>query len=556
VFVALEGGSMGQRPIFAVIAIVLLAIVGPWVPATATPISQWVRPVAGGIVRPFDPPASRFGAGHLGVDLAAPAGTSVHAAGPGVVAFAGSVAGALHVVVAHAGNLRTSYSFLATIGVRRGERVASDDAVGTSGGVGMGHDGSVLHFGLRSGDTYIDPMLLLRPVDLATVVHLVPTTLPPRPASGSNERRGLIAGLVHGVGVVVYAAGTAFAATGHVAGAALADGRDALTAAESGIRRFAESRFPLQAAVARGVATWLSERGHCDSHAPAADGTGGSDHRVMIVAGLDSSITDGGPSSPLPPDKLGYEAGEVTYFSYARGGGDYTPADTEGSLITAARRLGAQLRALERLEPGREVDLLGHSQGGVIVTEFLTHVYDAGDPSYPPLGTVVALSSPFGGTPAATAVTGAARTRAGRAAMDTGRAVADRLEVSLPDPQSASARDLAEHSDFTDHLGASKLPDQVQLTAIGAATDFLVPAPFASRRDARNTVVIPHGLNAHTAIVADPSALMATRAAIEQRPLPCRSLMSTLEAEVLSAGIVSGERAAGTAVSLAVGDGS
>jgi hypothetical protein len=49
---------------------------------------------------------------------------------------------------------------------------------------------------------------------------------------------------------------------------------------------------------------------------------------------------------------------------------------------------------------------------------------------------------------------------------------------------------------------------------------------------------------------------MATRAAIEQRPLPCRSLASTLAAEVVSTGIVRGERAAGTAVALAVGDGS
>ena len=501
-------------------------------------------------------PRSRFGAGHLGVDLAAPPGTSVHAAGPGVVSFAGSVAGALHVVVAHAGNLRTSYSFLATIAVRRGERVASGDVVGTTGGVGTGHDGSVLHFGLRSGDTYIDPMLLLRPVDLATVVHLAPTSIPPRPASGSNERRGLVAGLVHGAGVLVRAAGTALGASGRVAGAALVDGRDALVAAGSSVRRFVESRFPLQAAVARGLSTWLSEREHCDSQAPSADGTGGSDHRVMIVAGLDSSITDGGPSSPLPADKLGYEAGEVTYFSYARDGGDYTPADTEGSLRTAARRLGAQLRALERREPGREVDLLGHSQGGVIVTEFLTHVYDAGDPSYPPLGTVVALSSPFGGTPIATAGTGVARTRLGRAALDAGGAVAERLGVSIPDPRSGSARDLAEHSAFTDHLQASKLPEQVQLTAIGAGTDFLVPAPFASRSDAHNTVVIPHALNAHTAIVTDPSALMATRAAIEQRPLPCRSLTSTVAAEVVSTGIVSGERAAGAAAALAVGNGS
>jgi hypothetical protein len=556
VFVALEGGLMGQRPFSSIIAIVLLAIVAACMPASATPITQWIRPVAGGVVRPFDPPRSRFGAGHLGVDLAAPAGTPVHSAGPGVVAFAGSVAGARHVVVAHAGNLRTSYSFLATIAVRRGERVAADDVVGTTAGLGAGHDGSVLHFGLRSGDTYIDPMLLLQPVDLATVVHLAPTSIPPRPASGSNERRGLVAGLVHGAGVAVRAAGRALAATGHAVGVAAADGRDALVAVGGRVRRFGESRFPLHAAVARGVATWLSERGRCNSHAPAADGTGGSDHRVMIVAGLDSSITDGGRSSPLPAGKLGYESGEVTYFSYARNGGDYAPADTEGSIRTAARLLGTQLRALERREPGREVDLLAHSQGGVIVTEFLTHVYRADDPSYPPLGTVVALSAPFGGAPIATAGTRVAATSAGRAAIAAGGAVADRSGVSLPDPRSASARDLAEGSALIRRLEASELPDQVQLTAIGAATDVLVPAPFAARKHAQNTVVLPHGLNAHTAILTDPAALMATRAAIEQRPLPCRSLASTLASEIIATGIVRGERAAATALAGAVGGGS
>jgi triacylglycerol esterase/lipase EstA (alpha/beta hydrolase family) len=276
----------------------------------------------------------------------------------------------------------------------------------------------------------------------------------------------------------------------------------------------------------------------------------------MIVAGLDSSLTDGGASSALPADALGYGAAEVSYFSYARDGGDYAPADTEDSIRIAARRLGAQLRALERREPGREVDLLGHSQGGVVVAEFLTHVYDAADPSYPPLGTVVTLSAPFGGTPIATAAAGAARTSAGRAAIDLGNAVADRLGVALPDAQSASARDLAEDSAFTRHLEASKLPDQVQLTAIGASTDFLVPASLATRNDARNTVVVPHGLNAHSAIVTDPSALMATRAALEQRPLPCRSLASTVAAEVVSTGIVTGVRAAGAVLALAVGAGS
>jgi hypothetical protein len=531
VFVALEGASLGTRVSLPIVTIVLVAALGAAEPVAATPIPQWVRPVAGEIVRPFDAPRSRFGAGHLGVDLAAPSGSAVRAAGPGVVSFAGSVAGALHVVVAHAGNLRTSYSFLATIVVRRGEQVAAGEVVGTTGGTGSGHDGTVLHLGLRSGDTYIDPMMILAPVDLATVVHLAPTTIPPHPASGSSERRGLIAGLVHGAGAVVDATGSALAATARTAGSAL-------TAAGSGVGRFVASRFPMQAAVARGVRAWWAQRGNCDSHAPAADGTGGSDHRVMIVAGLDSAITAGGPSSALPADRLGYEARDVSYFSYARAGGDYTASDTEGSLRIAARRLGAQLRELERREPGREVDLIGHSQGGVVMTEFLTHVYHPSDPSYPPLGSAVALASPFDGSTAATTFEALRGSALGRRALDAAHA------AGAPSPDAESLRELDTNSDFSRGRGA-QLPPVVDLVSIGAAQDVIAPAGDTARPGARRRTVIPHSLNGHTGIVTDDSALRATRAALEGKPLPCQSLTTVLTGEIVSTAIATTERRIG-----------
>src|SRR2546421_3413606 len=87
------------------------------------PCATWLPPVDGPVVRPFQAPAFAYGPGHRGVDLAAAPGTPVRAAGDGVVSFAGSVAGSLHVVVAHDGDLRTTYAFLADTGVRTGERV-------------------------------------------------------------------------------------------------------------------------------------------------------------------------------------------------------------------------------------------------------------------------------------------------------------------------------------------------------------------------------------------------------------------------------------------------
>jgi murein DD-endopeptidase MepM/ murein hydrolase activator NlpD len=108
--------------------------------------------------------------------------------------FAGAVGAALHVVVLHSGNRRTSYSFLASVHARRGEVVAAGTIIGTTGGTGDNHDGSVLHFGLRIGDTYVDPMQLFGPPDLAAVVHLAPTLDEPA-GTGTDEVRALVAGL-------------------------------------------------------------------------------------------------------------------------------------------------------------------------------------------------------------------------------------------------------------------------------------------------------------------------------------------------------------------------
>src|SRR5688572_26705714 len=80
----------------------------------------WQRPVPGAAVRPYREPISRFASGHRGVDFAAAPGSAVRASNDGRVTFAGPVAGALHVVVAHEGGIRTSYSFLARVDVRVG----------------------------------------------------------------------------------------------------------------------------------------------------------------------------------------------------------------------------------------------------------------------------------------------------------------------------------------------------------------------------------------------------------------------------------------------------
>jgi murein DD-endopeptidase MepM/ murein hydrolase activator NlpD len=154
------------------VAMVCLSAAVPLASALGT--DAWTRPVPGPLVRAFSPPRTRYGAGHLGADLAAAPGTAVRAAGPGTVEFAAAVAGTRHVVLRHLGGLRTSYSFLRSVSVHRGERVTGGAVVGVSGGSGQNHAGRVLHLGLRAGDGFVDPMQLFMPIDLSARVRLAP----------------------------------------------------------------------------------------------------------------------------------------------------------------------------------------------------------------------------------------------------------------------------------------------------------------------------------------------------------------------------------------------
>lgn len=121
---------------------------------------QWpLRPPVS-VLRPFDPPAHPWEPGHRGVDLAARAGQAVYAAGPGRVGFARDLAGRGVVTVLH-GRLRTTYLPVRP-SVRAGQSVTAGARIGVVEDV-LGHCGAspCLHWGLREGMTYFDPLTLV-----------------------------------------------------------------------------------------------------------------------------------------------------------------------------------------------------------------------------------------------------------------------------------------------------------------------------------------------------------------------------------------------------------
>lgn len=96
---------------------------------------------------------------HKGVDIAAPAGTPVVAALPGKVISTGHEGGyGKTVLVEHDNGLRTRYGHLASINVRVGDKVTSEDTLGTVGSTGRA-TGAHLHFEVTRMGQPVNPLL-------------------------------------------------------------------------------------------------------------------------------------------------------------------------------------------------------------------------------------------------------------------------------------------------------------------------------------------------------------------------------------------------------------
>ncbi|MGW2130809.1 murein hydrolase activator EnvC family protein [Streptomyces coelicoflavus] len=134
----------------------------PVVPALARHWPVGDRPA---VLRGWEPPATPYGPGHRGVDLAAAGGAPVRAVAAGRVSFAGPVAGRGVVSLELAGTgdppLRTTYAPVEAA-VEEGDEVAAGEVLGTVQPSGS-HCTGCLHWGLLRGDVYLNPLSLLPP---------------------------------------------------------------------------------------------------------------------------------------------------------------------------------------------------------------------------------------------------------------------------------------------------------------------------------------------------------------------------------------------------------
>lgn len=156
-------------------------LLGPVVRGTGATSGVWPLAPEPAVVQPFRPPASAYGPGHRGVDLAGGVGQQVRAALAGRVSFAGLVAGRGVVVVDH-GAMRTTYEPVrASVAV--GDDVVAGQPIGSLTWFG-GHcaPSTCLHWGLVEGEAYRDPLILVG----AGPVRLLPLRGWPGPVAGSQ----------------------------------------------------------------------------------------------------------------------------------------------------------------------------------------------------------------------------------------------------------------------------------------------------------------------------------------------------------------------------------
>jgi murein DD-endopeptidase MepM/ murein hydrolase activator NlpD len=168
--------SIANLTIGALFLTATVAAFGTGVGSAAPAFGTYDWPVEGPIIRFFEAPATPYSAGHRGIDIAVPFGTAIHAPAAGTVTFAGWIAGSMFMTVDHGDGVKTSYSWVSGFAVAKGDAVNRGEVIAYSG---HGHPDVPtphLHFSARVNGVYIDPLLLLRGLDLVSLIRLAPLT--------------------------------------------------------------------------------------------------------------------------------------------------------------------------------------------------------------------------------------------------------------------------------------------------------------------------------------------------------------------------------------------
>ena len=495
-------------------------------------------PVDAPILDPYRAPTTRYGPGNRGIDYAVAPGTAVRAMADGEVIFAGPVAGALHVTVRHGDGLRSSYSFLAQITVHVGQVVRLGDPVGRSA--------EVVHVGVRDpAGNYLDPASLF-----GVPLH---ARLVPGGDDGTNgadaepEPAALAATVAERAGPV-----GALLARGSAAAS------DLLARARLWQHVLVESDPTRHAArAAMHLADWGATRDDCTDGGVVTPAPGAG--RILVEVGGIGSTSSSASVTEVATTALGYGDADVIRFSY-RGGRvpgpsgiavaaqEYDAQDSQQPLSTSADALAALLRDVATARPGVPIDVVAHSQGGIVARAAVVDAAAAGQLP-PEVAHLVTVASPHQGADAAGAVLLGQQSELGR----TGElAVQQVLGLDL-DVRSPATRDLAPGSTLLDRLDRDPWPESVPFTSIAARGDVVVPGPRTAAPGARSVTVDVTGLDAHSRVPGAEPTTRELALALADRPPSCRGLTAAVGDLVTGEAIALSEARASLAAAATAG---
>ncbi len=261
---------------------------------------------------------------------------------------------------------------------------------------------------------------------------------------------------------------------------------------------------------------------------------------AVMVAGLGSNSERDSIDS-VDTARLGYAETDVLRFSYLGGTTDengYVATDTTADIHHSARRLRQLLERLQARHPGLPIDVIAHSQGGIVARTALTDEVDGADPRLPAVKSLITLSSPHQGAPIATGLTMVGHTGTGN---DAETAV-HKLLPDMVDPRGKSVTQLAEHSQFMGELNRRPLPAGVNVTSIGAREDLVVPASVTRLEGAKNvTVSAPGHWSEHSAMPGTAETHRETALGLAGMAPTCQSLGNALADAAVSEAIRWGE---------------
>jgi hypothetical protein len=251
-----------------------------------------------------------------------------------------------------------------------------------------------------------------------------------------------------------------------------------------------------------------------------------SDNVAIAVGGLSSSTREGTRPFKAWLRALGYRGRDAFVFSY-RGLGPgrlhepYYRTDTYGSVREASVRLRELLVRIGRARPGADVDIVAHSQGGVLVRALLGRPAMAWAPELPRVEHVVTLGAPHLGAPVAGAVGALRASILAGPTIAVLSALAERGWLPIPSAGDDVVRDLAPGSSLLSGVARQDVAHGTRFLNVAIANDVIVPADRAEMPHEVFRVVGPRGLWAHRAVLSSPEARALAYDFLRDAPEPC-----------------------------------